>query len=566
MRPAALFPVAVFAAVAATMTWPAWMAAEPSIVGELGGLDLAGSHWAHWWTADALGRGVNPFEGTHSFYPTGISPLFQYNLLDAAIHAPLGWALGPTWGYNTACLTALTTTGWAAHRLGRSAGLRTSSALLTGVLVETSSFVALELHCGRISQVVLVFLLLALSHVVHLLKGNHRTGHAALTGVLAAAAALVYWYFGLALILAGLALLMSRQLRPNPAAIRALLIATATGLALTLPAAVDLLASWDGLPGVERTDAATIVEANSRSAWWPLMNTQPVFGHQLSAVAVCLAAVAIWKRAFAWAPWTAMAIIGWLLSLGPGGSTWLPFGWLQHLLPAFDRMWWPYRFEVLTVISVAVLAGLGLDSLLRHRSRRLLWVAAAVAACTFDAPLRSGLLPLTASALPTASASLYTDVTGPILTVPIAPNAAETERLMLLQTEHGLPIPVGDGAHLPDHVPQPHRTWLDGNGLLTTLRTLHATGSVTATIDPADVAALIDDGFTHAVIDPAVFEESQASIQSLAHSRVFEALWGDPIRREGRGGTWALKPIIESVTVTITQPKGRDRVRRRRRP
>ena len=563
MRAASLIPILVFATVAAIMTSPAWMAATPHVVGELSGLDLAGSYWAHWWTADALGRGVNPFAATHSYHPTGLDPLLQYNLLDAIVHAPFGWALGAQAGYNAGCVAALTATGWAAFRLGQSAGVTASAAVLTGVLVEASSFVALELHCGRISQVVLVFMLLSLSRLLCMLKGDDRIGHAAITGILAAATALVYWYFGVALLVAGLVLLAGHRRHLDRAALRAVCTAAATGAVAIMPAVWELAAAWDSPPGIARSDAATIVQANSRAVVWPLINTRPLFDHQLSAVAVVLSAVAVWTRAPTWGSWTATAAAGWALALGPGESGLLPFGWLQRFVPGFDRMWWPYRFEVLAVVAVAVLAGLGLDALLRRRSRRSLWVAVAVLACTLDAPVRSGLLPLAASPLPPASASLYGDATGPILTVPIAPTAAETERLMLLQTHHGLPIPVGDGAHLPDHIPQAHSTWMTDNALLAALRTLHTTGSVTATVQPQDVAALIGNGFTHAVVDPSVFDAAQASGRAMAHARVFEAIWGDPIRRVGRGGTWVMGPIDESVTVSVAQPRGRDRARRR---
>jgi len=566
MRPAALIPLAVFAAVAAFMTAPAWLTATPSVVGELNGLDLVGSYWSHWWTADAIGRGVSPFAGTHSFYPSGQSPLLQYNLLDAAIHAPFGWAFGPRLGYNAACFAALVATGWAAHRLARSAGISASVALLTGVLVEASSFVALELHCGRISQAVLVFLLLALSGTLRILNGDHRTGHAALTGAFAAATALVYWYFGAALLLAGLAILWGNRSAIVRPTLRALGIAVACALVLTVPFVVDLMGTWSSLPGVQRPDAADIIRANSRTPWWPVFNSQPIFGHQLSLVAIGLAGVAVWKRIPQWLAWASIAAIGWALALGPGASVLLPFDWLQRLVPTFDRMWWPYRFEVLTVIAVAVMAGRGLDALLRDRPKRGWWIAGAIALCVADAPLRSELLPLSASELPRASASLYSDSSGPILTVPIQPNATETERLMLFQTEHGMPIPIGDGAHLSEHVPAAHTEWVQSNGLLTALNALNATGTVTATIDPSDVEALLNDGFQVAVVDPAVFDAPQASFRSAAYARFFRALWGDPIRRVGRGGTWTISPIAEPVTVSVTPSTRSDRLRRRRRP
>ena len=100
--------IVVYGVLAVGMTLPAWTADAPMIVGEASGLDLTGSIWAHWWAADALQRGVSPFVGDYSFFPSGVSPLLQYNLLDAIIHAPLVAMMGPRLGYNPQQLE-----GWA---------------------------------------------------------------------------------------------------------------------------------------------------------------------------------------------------------------------------------------------------------------------------------------------------------------------------------------------------------------------------------------------------------------------------------------------------------------------
>ena len=121
--------IAVYGVLAVGMTLPAWTADAPMIVGEASGLDLTGSVWAYWWAADALQRGVSPFVGDYSFFPSGVSPLLQYNLLDAIIHAPLVAMMGPRLGYNLACVLVLVSTGWAAHRLGRAAGVSHSAAV-----------------------------------------------------------------------------------------------------------------------------------------------------------------------------------------------------------------------------------------------------------------------------------------------------------------------------------------------------------------------------------------------------------------------------------------------------
>ena len=546
------------------ITAPVWLASGPHVVGESAGLDLTGSYWAHWWAADALSRGVSPFVGTHSFYPTGSTPVLQYNLLDGIVHAPLVASFGPRVGYNLACVAALWLTGVAAHRLGRSAGTSRSAALLTGVLVQSSSYVALELHCGRISQVVLVFFLLALSLTVDVLSGRGRTLKAVGAGVLAGGAALVYWYHGAALLLVGMGLVWSHRHALGGPQARALMVAVASGAAVVGPALAMLVTSWADLPGIERTDAAGIIEANSRGILWPVVNLDPVFGHQLSGAALGLAALAVYRRARHWGVWLGVAALGWVLALGPGGSVWLPFDGLQRMVPGFDRMWWPYRLEVLAVVAVAVLAGLGLDRWLQNRSRPRVWTGLVLVAVWVDAPLRSGLLPVTASEVFAPSERTYRDLSGPLLTVPLQPSAVEVERMMLAQTVHEQPIPVGDGAHLPSHVPPAHRDWLTSNGLLRLLATLERTGNAQGVVTPADVNQLVADGFRYAVVDPDVMDGGAAMARAAAYSEIFRALWGDAVRPARGGGAWAISALAADVELSVAVRQGPGRSGRRR--
>jgi hypothetical protein len=551
---------AFFVSLAVLMTGPAWLAETPSLVGQAAGLDLTGSVWAHWWTAHALSMGHNPFVGTHSFVPTGLHPVLQYNLLDAIIHAPLIAAFGPRLGYNLATIAALSATGWSAMRLGRAAGVTAMGAVLTGTIVQTSSFVALELHCGRISQVTLVFFLLATARLITVLGGHHSTGAALRLGLLSAATALVYWYFGFAFLMVAAVLAITHRDRWSASLARTLGFAALTGLTLTLPFVTALLSEWSGLPGVERADTMGIVTANSRALLWPILNTTPAHGHQLGVVTLALAGMALRYRVAGWLGWAGIMALGWVLALGPGPSSALPFAWLQAWVPTFDRMWWPYRFELLTVVGAAVMAGLGFDRLITSRAR--LWLMVALALSILDAPLRSGLLPTTASPTPTHSPSLYTGIDQAIFTVPVLPDAATSERLLWLQTGHERPTQNGDGEHLAGHSPQAQVAWLKKSSLVGALHTLATTGSVNTTVQPEDVQVLLGVGFGTVVVDPAAFDGPRAL---AAHIQFFEQLWGVPQQATPHGGAWTIRPLAEPVTVSVRTPKSTDRVRRRRR-
>ena len=88
------------------MTWPAWVADTPSFIGHWDALDLPGSVWAHWWVQHAIASGASPFTDTVSFWPVGLDPVLQYNLLDALMGAPWIALFGVVDGYNLATAVA----------------------------------------------------------------------------------------------------------------------------------------------------------------------------------------------------------------------------------------------------------------------------------------------------------------------------------------------------------------------------------------------------------------------------------------------------------------------------
>ena len=67
-------PWLLFLALGFLLTGPAWIRAD-AYVGELDSNDLQGSIWAYWWSLFSLENGLNPFSGTHNFYPVGQEPV-----------------------------------------------------------------------------------------------------------------------------------------------------------------------------------------------------------------------------------------------------------------------------------------------------------------------------------------------------------------------------------------------------------------------------------------------------------------------------------------------------------
>jgi hypothetical protein len=562
--------------VAFAMTGPVWLAEEPSLVGNWEALDLAGSVWAHWWTSHAIFQGENPFVGSASYFPIGLDPVLQYNLLDAMINAPWVWLAGPRAGYNIATIVALTTTGVGGYALARSSGSQQSGALLCAIIIESSSAVALELYSGRISQVMLVFFLLSLAGLIRIIRHAPSMALAISLGIAAAATALVYWYFGFALLLAGSVILWNDRQSITRKHLSLLSVSVLVGLALTVPFVVDLVQQWDGLPGVQRSDAhlgAMAVESgkdiaikNSRWLLWPFINNSDLHGHQLGLVTVGLTFAAIRWKVAGIKPWLAVAAIGWILALGPvlqGYSSIttisLPYGWLQSVVPTFDRMWWPYRFDILTVIGFSVAAAHGLDRFLQQRNKAGLWLSAALVLTMIDAPIRSGLIPVSVSAAPASNPSLYENLDGPLLTTPVQPTTNIANHLLWAQTIHGLPTQNGDGEQMLGHRPQGYTEWLESNAMLEALTTLHRQGTVNTTIHPPAVAALKAAGFRYVVVDHTVYPEGRGHHWAAAHGQFFTQLWGPSLRSINGGAVWKIETIDGPREISAAVGKGRGR-------
>ena len=264
-----------------------------------------------------------------------------------------------------------------------------------------------------------------------------------------------------------------------------------------------------------------------------------------------------------------MAGLGWLLALGPKLHGYrevtdisLPFGWIQSLIPAMERMWWPQRFELLAVVGLGLLAGLGLDRFLASRSRHRLWLLAVLLLSLVDAPLRSGVLPVKADPVPRVSSALYADLEGALLTVPVSPSALVSTRAMYLQTHHGQPALTGDGEHLDAHRPDAYDQLIDGNDVLSAVRTLSHTGQVKTTIQPDSVDALMAAGFVYAVTDPVVYPGRAGRQWSETHSRFFRAVLVPPMRQADGGAVWQLSAIDAPVEIDLRLASGSQRRQR----
>ena len=118
-----LVALLLYVVLAFIATAPAWLAAD-RLIGGGDQPDWTGTMWAYWWTGHAFLSGLNPFDGTHNFAPLGVTPVAQYNLLDALLFWPLLAVFGPRIGYDLAAIATLVSSAWGGGVLARVAGAR----------------------------------------------------------------------------------------------------------------------------------------------------------------------------------------------------------------------------------------------------------------------------------------------------------------------------------------------------------------------------------------------------------------------------------------------------------
>jgi len=564
----------LYTAVAFAVTAPAWLG-DGLLIGGGDQPDWTGTAWAYWWTGFALTSGLNPFESTWNFFPNGQSPLSQYNLLDAFLFWPLFVLFGPRVGYNLAAVATLATSAGGAHVLARTIGASRTTAIFAGIALETSAFCLLELSHGRLSQSLLVFWLLALSGFLRIMAGKGTWKLAVLTGLAAAATHLTYWYYGLFLTLTALPLWLAEFWFWDRKRWQQLLLSAGVTIGVCLPAVRALADAYATLPGVARDLEPWMAQygdlgrgefglsmAINQSHWplWPLLHTlnDPEDKRVALALLALAAAAALSRTLYGKNRWIAVAVVGWLLTLGPYVK-WtalvplrlsMPYLWLYDNLPFFERFWWPQRLELVFLVGAIALAVLVLEQLGRiWPGYRRLIVVVAIGALFVDKPFRNRYLPVEANAPRDYDERLYSVVNGPILTTPVLSTNEITRHLLWLQIFHKQPILAGLGDHIVAHRPAGFEASVRELRILEGLEQLSAGKFNGMRVSSSDVDALLEAGFRYAVVDPAAYSPGLEGQWAAAYTTYFRAIWGEPMVSSGAGRVWRLSRVPGTVNV-----------------
>lgn len=497
-----------YAALVVLVTWPTLPNFFTRITGNLIP-DRDQNLWNLWWVREALlVRHTNPFHTDLLYYPYGVE-LYLHDLALPNGLIALGPYLlfGIFAAYNTVVLASYLLSGYAAFRmvwycLGRTAStgvagdrwVRFAAAFLGGIIF---AFTAYSLDAQKqINILALEWVPFAAEAWLRAWDGGKR-GWAAAAAVFTVLAMLVNSYYEVLLVLFMAAYVVYRVFRPDsiftsaggPALLRERVRATVwRGLRLALPFVVPAallggpyaLGVWNSLHTQHITAEATAQQSihaadllsfvlpapdhlwlGESAPWWQKLDPNVVPGYLgLGVVALLLAAAGAWvaRRRDDTLFWGLLALGAALLAMGTtlsiggrrlffGHEIPLPFALIGQL-PIFNLIGKVERFEILTLLALAVLGGRACVSLLTWLAagRPHGWVRAGAGAVVVGALLLAEL-PLhdrstrVVTQPPGVAALAQDPVQGPILELPfIQVRVVPLAKRMWYQTGHDRPL------------------------------------------------------------------------------------------------------------------------------
>ncbi len=479
-------------------TWPLALHALTSVPGfdspstRAGMADQDQALWAHWWLRETLFNQHTDLLRTDllywPYYRQGLSLiLYDMQLLRTAIALPVQIILGLAAAYNFGIFLSFTLGGYGMFLLGRDRGLSCPASLFAGVVFVAGPYHLMQLLLET-SLVAVEALPFAVLWTRRALAGERRSA-IVLAALCIVWANLSSWYFGLYVLLALFVLAVGlawrrraggwRQIRSIFA--RALFIGGLYGI-LYLPVLVPVLAEVLNAPPASRLFPFSASIRGASTPWFRLfLNdrnpiTQPPIWLGSAFLGYTTIALAVWGTIRRWRralPWLILFFVYLNLAMGPdlhgfgnvitinGQPVPLPYGLLLGL-PGMNLIRAPGHANVMILLCVGMLAGLGLDALARlmrfPNSQATRTVPALLASTAILLSLAEYLvlpLPLYELHWPAAFQQIGQDnATYGILELPITLHASNDHHRMFNQIAHHKGIA---GGYLPRPIPDPYR-------------------------------------------------------------------------------------------------------------
>ncbi|MES2644569.1 MAG: hypothetical protein V4850_34090 [Myxococcota bacterium] len=474
-----LGPLALFAAVAVLVTWPAVLHLGTAIPGAATS-DAYDHYWGYWWWAAELVSGQVPIRTEVSHWPDG-GLLWFVDPIGATVSLPFQLLGGAAVGYTCAILVQLWGGMAAAYALacaelrGRSDGTPDprGPAVLAGIIFGASPYAISLLYSGTIEYLSLAPLPLFWLFIRRAFAGGHRRDALLAAGCWAWATLGNFYYSAFCGLLFGVALLAEWRREGVRQPVMALLERAATVLLVfgVLAGPILAVAGWtlgspdavvaqESAPGwsyrsLPATDLATFVRPGDY--YFPdnrkMGNHGIIHVNYLGWVAMVLAALGAWR----WRPLRLPLLLVLVFALGPTlvvNQAPVRIGGMQVPLPdtllylpgsPFRFVHHPYRLVVLPMLLGAIAAA----HALRHHPRLAVGLAGAVLVEALAASPAVWPLPMADITAPAVYDSLSDDesVAG-IWDFPPNYHAAN-RHYQALAVVHGKRIPYGVNQFLP---------------------------------------------------------------------------------------------------------------------
>jgi hypothetical protein len=388
------------------------------------GFDGWQNYWNLWWVKTAaLDLHQSPYFTQYLYYPTGYGLLFQtLNIFNALLTLPIQVVLGVTVSYNFVVLFSFVVGGYGAYLLALQVlprgGERTDHivAFLGGAVFTFSPFHFAHLlgHMQVFSLEWLPFFVLCLVRSLST-DGLRVRSDLVLPALFLVLTGLCDWYYVLYLLLFTVVYLGYRlwvQRRPRMLLLKTALILILSGVALSpllVPMALEAIRDSSYLSSPFDTtvrlsaDLLAFVTPNEFHPLWgeAASRLSESFTGSTSErtvfagyIPLALAAYAVWAKRRQAAPWLASLAVFFFLALGPylhvGGRQLpvpLPYLLLYRLFPFLNIARSVSRFDVMVMLTLAVLAALGLRAALRRlaveRRTTVSVIAVALVCCEF---------------------------------------------------------------------------------------------------------------------------------------------------------------------------------------
>lgn len=451
----ALLALLLFAVVAVIATWPLLISAgrAPSLRG-----DYQNNLWNIWWFGHSvLEQGASPYWTDSLHYPVGIS-LARHTLspVNAFLGALLAGVTDIHAAFNLLLVLHYALSGWFFFLFARELTRCTTGAVIAGLAWSFSPF-----HYFYLAQMNLATLELLPLAGWFIVRAWRHGGWRNTLGIVASAALLAgsSSYYLVYTGMLGVALVLGARWWDGE--VRWSVGARRLALAAVLSAGAVVAVAWPLLSetlaagvGADGGVPAKVVLRRSNDllgfAWIASPEAAIVSWPTMLGYSTLLIAVLGFRRARAQMFWLLLALVFFVLSLGPklhvGGENTgiaLPYGWLGEL-PLLSMLRKPDRFIVMLQLSVAMLCAYGwrdVASRLPERRRRLAGLGAAVLVAIelSAAPLRTW--PVEVS--PYMEQLAADETVSAVVHLPHYAGSPWDARANYLQTRHGKPIAQG---------------------------------------------------------------------------------------------------------------------------